>query len=414
MRYRIRWLNLLIYTFVLVGIIFCVFWTLHHRNEKCVVEMVDTLTTNETSEFVVKVSNLNGESKFFTCKNKREAREIKNKDAIILLPESAAEVFKETDGNVVVFNHVTIDGVRWIVIDKSEKEHGLLVLKDEKNISLIPLKLVESKTEIAIRPMKGNINQVQVSEEETLGMVNANTPFSGVRLDLFDLKRVGLLSNNNTLFVQREMLPSLIELAEAAKNERYQLIFVSGYRNVEKQTSIFNEQVSRLKKNGIKNPELVTSKTIQYPGYSEHHTGYAIDVLVPHYTTQDFYKSNEAKWLSLNCSKYGFILRYPKGKELVTHISYEPWHFRYVGKQYACYITENNMTLEELIEKAKEMKVVIESQNSVTILVVSNKKNSQKPLNYTNQTANCKIFNISSEWVAYEWTFMGKNREINR
>ena len=91
---------------------------------------------------------------------------------------------------------------------------------------------------------------------------------------------------------------------------------------------------------------------VAIPGTSEHHTGLALDIVTPTYQVLDYgFDTTEAfKWLYENCSKYGFILRYPKDKSDITKITYEPWHYRYVGVETAKYIMENNMCLEEYIE----------------------------------------------------------------
>ena len=90
------------------------------------------------------------------------------------------------------------------------------------------------------------------------------------------------------------------------------------------------------------------------PGYSEHETGLAVDIVSFGYQVLDGKQenTNENKWLRENCSKYGFILRYPKEKEEITGISYEPWHFRFVGKEAAEEITRQGITLEEYLGEA--------------------------------------------------------------
>ena len=83
------------------------------------------------------------------------------------------------------------------------------------------------------------------------------------------------------------------------------------------------------------------------PGFSEHHTGLAIDIDNIKTSYTDFDKTKEFIWMQENAYKYGFILRYPEDKVDITGYIYEPWHYRYVGVEAAKYIYENNMTLEE-------------------------------------------------------------------
>lgn len=95
--------------------------------------------------------------------------------------------------------------------------------------------------------------------------------------------------------------------------------------------------------------------TASKPGFSDYHTGYSIDLNVVDESgnSLDFDGEGDYAWFKENCHKYGFILRSPEGKEELTGLGYRPWHFRYVGKAHAAYITENGLCLEEYIEKLK-------------------------------------------------------------
>lgn len=112
----------------------------------------------------------------------------------------------------------------------------------------------------------------------------------------------------------------------------------------------FDEQQAMLE---LKISQYGEDQTIaQKPGYSEHHTGYAFDIS----TFVDgvmgtFTGEGEYAWVHENAHKYGFVLRYPEDKEDITGISYESWHFRYVGVPHAQYMYENGLTLEEYIEQ---------------------------------------------------------------
>lgn len=121
---------------------------------------------------------------------------------------------------------------------------------------------------------------------------------------------------------------------------------VSGYRSYDYQVSVFNSSKER---NGIKHAEKYVAK----PGHSEHQTGLAVDVLSNEYNNLNdgFENTKTFKWLKNNMTKFGFILRYPKGKENITGYNYEPWHLRYVGKDVAEEINSKNITLEEYLNK---------------------------------------------------------------
>lgn len=113
----------------------------------------------------------------------------------------------------------------------------------------------------------------------------------------------------------------------------------SGYRSYNYQKELYNNYVE---KDGKKAADTYSAR----PGHSEHQTGLAFDLNT---VTDDFQYTNEGVWINHNCYKYGFILRYPKGKEEITGYKYEPWHLRYVGVELATklYNDGNWITLEE-------------------------------------------------------------------
>ena len=95
-----------------------------------------------------------------------------------------------------------------------------------------------------------------------------------------------------------------------------------------------------------------TAQAVTVPGASEHQIGLALDIICDSYSTLDagFGDTEAGQWLAEHSCEYGFILRYPEGKEYITSIEYEPWHFRYVGKEAATQITKEEITLEEFVE----------------------------------------------------------------
>ena len=140
-----------------------------------------------------------------------------------------------------------------------------------------------------------------------------------------------------------------------AKSDGIDLLLASSYRSVERQTELFNEQIQKYKQLGYSDTDAYNEakEWVAIPGTSEHHTGLALDIVTPTYQVLDYgFDTTDAfKWLYKNCSEYGFILRYPKTKSDITGITYEPWHYRYVGTQVAKYIMENDLCLEEYIEE---------------------------------------------------------------
>ena len=130
-----------------------------------------------------------------------------------------------------------------------------------------------------------------------------------------------------------------ISMFNKAKEDGYTLIANSSYRSYNEQKEIYDKYVSWYGDEA--------DKTAAKPGYSEHQTGLAVDIQSYCSQNKDFDQCEEFTWLNNNAYKYGFILRYPEGKEYLTGYEYESWHYRYVGKDAAKYIYENKITFDE-------------------------------------------------------------------
>ncbi|MET3195770.1 M15 family metallopeptidase [Bacillus sp. OAE603] len=143
--------------------------------------------------------------------------------------------------------------------------------------------------------------------------------------------------------MRKEAALALNKLFTGAKKDNIYLSGVSAYRSYVTQKAVFNRYV---KEDGYANAR----KYCALPGSSEHQTGLAIDVSssTGKCAAQScFANTKEAKWLQSKSTNYGFIIRYPKGKESITGYKYEPWHIRYVGVPLAKQMKKRNITLEE-------------------------------------------------------------------
>lgn len=147
----------------------------------------------------------------------------------------------------------------------------------------------------------------------------------------------------------------LITMLSDAKKDNVSLMVCSPYRDYQLQTTLFERKINLYMSKGLSYIDAYkeASRLVTVPGASEHQIGLAFDIVTPDHATLDYQFGDTAAgiWLKENGMKYGFILRYPRGKEYVTGIDYEPWHFRYVGVEAATYIMENDITLEEFIEE---------------------------------------------------------------
>lgn len=140
------------------------------------------------------------------------------------------------------------------------------------------------------------------------------------------------------------------DMQSAASKDGISLWIISAYRTLARQTELFNQKVDEYKNLGYMAEEAKAEagKWVAVPGTSEHCLGYAADLCS---LEESFEDSGQFKWLQAHCAEYGFILRYPKDKVSVTKISYEPWHYRYVGSNHAKIIMDNDLCLEEYLEQ---------------------------------------------------------------
>ncbi|KKI90572.1 peptidase M15 [Bacillus sp. SA1-12] len=152
-------------------------------------------------------------------------------------------------------------------------------------------------------------------------------------------------------YLREEAAKALEELLALAEQDGAELLAVSGFRSYSRQQDLFN--IEKEKKGEEK-----ALQAVALPGKSEHQTGLAMDVTsrsVNLEITKEFGETKEGKWVKENAHKAGFIIRYPKGKEPITGYQYEPWHLRYVGKEKASVMYENDLTLEEYFQMVKKI-----------------------------------------------------------
>ena len=137
--------------------------------------------------------------------------------------------------------------------------------------------------------------------------------------------------------VQPEAMDAFYDMQAAAASEGISLWILSSYRSYDDQEVIYNRYVAQ---DGRDAADTYSSR----PGHSDHQTGYTFDL---NSLEQDFQYDPAGQWLEKNCYKYGFIIRYPKGKDSSTGYMYEPWHVRYIGVDLATKVTESGLSLEE-------------------------------------------------------------------
>ncbi|MBR1932004.1 MAG: M15 family metallopeptidase [Lachnospiraceae bacterium] len=157
-----------------------------------------------------------------------------------------------------------------------------------------------------------------------------------------------------TMKCDERIIDDLRDMLQAAKEDGVNLTIRSPYRTDDRQVYLFNKHMKAYMKKGMSYLEAyqLTAQAVTVPGASEHQIGLALDITCDYYDSlnEGFGETEAGKWLAENSYEFGFILRYPAGREYITGIEYEPWHFRYVGEAAATVIAEDDITLEEFWE----------------------------------------------------------------
>lgn len=210
------------------------------------------------------------------------------------------------------------------------------------NVTTLPSskKVQQAKNTAASAPQAVDKNIMLVNKKRSLS--------SAYKPNHLVVPNVSKTSSAKTMMTP-DAAKALEALFAKAKQDNIKLTAVSGYRSYEKQSTIFASNINKYGSAAAANQ--FSAKA----GQSEHQTGLAMDVSSPSVNfklTQSYANTREGKWLAENAPQFGFIVRYPKGKEKITGYQFEPWHIRYVGKAAAIEITSRNITLEEYLGEA--------------------------------------------------------------
>ena len=169
----------------------------------------------------------------------------------------------------------------------------------------------------------------------------------------FQTPQLATLSDYRNEQVDARILQDLTTMLNDMEQAGLQPLVCSSYRDYNRQMQLFNQERDRFTEQGMDAEEAYAAAmaNIALPGYSEHETGFAVDIVsVDHQTLdRDFADTPEGQWLAANSAQYGFVVRYPAEKQQVTGITYEPWHFRYVGRDAALAMQQQNLCLEEYL-----------------------------------------------------------------
>jgi len=209
---------------------------------------------------------------------------------------------------------------------------GIFYLKPQ----WLPMNFAEDKKVETTTPKKVE------KKEEKLVLINRDNKLAELNPQLVDVEEIKVDSRI------AEQTKQFLAAARAVAPEES---LISGYRSVEEQTELYNERVAQLEATGLSHEEAEAQAQaqVQVPGASEHQTGLAIDMSAPNGQSEEV-----AQQIIALAPQYGFVLRYPEGKNAITGVDYENWHFRYVGVENAQYMVKHQLVLEEYIQKLKE------------------------------------------------------------
>ena len=208
---------------------------------------------------------------------------------------------------------------------------------------------IEATPEVSEEPIIQPTQQPETINQDTFSDLNSILLLANKKHSLpsdyepSDLIKPNVKSNKGGLSLRKEAATALEEMFNKALEEDITLVLGSSYRSYSYQNTLYNNYVA---KDGVEKADKYSAK----PGSSEHQTGLAVDISDAsgaNYLKQSFKDTKEGIWLKDNAHLYGFILRYPEGKEEITGYMFEPWHFRYIGIEEATKVYKANQTFEE-------------------------------------------------------------------
>lgn len=231
--------------------------------------------------------------------------------------------------------------------DYHETEHHELESMDKYSIEDILNENQEYRHE-ETEGIAGNVTHIFDKEDWQLVLINKQHTIP------YDYEFT-LGTIKGSMQCDERIISDLLLMLQAAGEQGVDLVICSPYRDINRQELLFERKIKNYMGMGMSYMEAykVSSQTVTVPGASEHQIGLALDIISNSYYKLDagFGETEAGKWLAQNSWEYGFILRYPEGKEHITGIEYEPWHFRYVGRDAAEVITKEQITMEEFWDK---------------------------------------------------------------
>ena len=221
------------------------------------------------------------------------------------------------------------------------------VKEQTESESKIESEIVETETMKETETTFITLENSVIKEDPLLILINRDHP---VPKDL----DYNLVEIEDDYYIDERVLSDLKAMLSDAKNTGYDLVICSAWRSLELQETLYHNKIDEYLSYGYAYSEAQEQAAfwVALPGTSEHEVGLAVDIVSEWYQhlTHNQADTAEQQWLMEHCHEYGFILRYPEDKQDITMIGYEPWHYRYVGKEAAKDIMASGLCLEEYLE----------------------------------------------------------------
>lgn len=202
----------------------------------------------------------------------------------------------------------------------------------------------ESEMKITVEPY--NLDSLTVLVNKETNLPEDHVPNDLVTIDVPVVNQESVEINQ----LRQEAADRLSDLFDAAAADGIELVARSGFRSYSTQDTLFNNYVAN---HGYEEASRFSAK----PGTSEHQTGLAMDITsaeVGYDLVEEFINTESGSWLADHAHEYGFVMRYPQGKEDITGYQFEPWHYRYFGQELSRYLYEEDLTYEEFLENNEQ------------------------------------------------------------
>ena len=274
--------------------------------------------------------------------------EEKNYDFEVKVVDTKAPTINmESEVNVLLGNTSKIEDMAKVSDNSGKFKTQIKGNYDAKKAGSYKLRLIATDNSGNKAEKEIKINVIDMDQTEGDMSFVTGKGFKLTRVDgLTSIDGILIVNNSFSLpesygigAIQKDTYAEFNNLLTDARTDGVHFSLLSGYRSYRTQKEIYDDYVS-------KHGKEAADKAVARPGYSEHQTGYALDL---NEEQESFADTTAGKWLNTNCAKYGFIIRYPKGKEAITGRTYQPWHVRYVGPELATKLYNNGkwITLEE-------------------------------------------------------------------